>query len=189
MTDATGGWHHVHVRTRLALLTATLFLAGCSGAPAVGPTPTPGATLTVTSSAFHTGAAIPERYTCKGAGDAPPLAWSGDLHGAPVVAVIVVDPDAPNQEYVHWVVFDLAAGTKALGGAGVPAGTKQALNSSGSKGWTAPCPPSGTHHYHFAVYALSSPTGLPDGVPADQARQAIASRAVAFGELVGTVGS
>ena len=36
------------------------------------------------------------------------------------------------------------------------------MNSAGSAAYAGPCPPSGTHHYRFTVYALSAPTGLPD---------------------------
>src|ERR1700758_5692311 len=62
-------------------------------APADGP-------LTISSPAFADGAPIPVRYTCKGAGTAPPLAWSAPL-GA---ALVVDDPDAPGGTYGHWIV-------------------------------------------------------------------------------------
>ena len=39
--------------------------------------------------------------------------------------------------------------------------------------WTPPCPPSGTHHYHFTGYALDGPTGLPDSASIKDALAAI----------------
>ena len=56
-----------------------------------------------------------------------------------------------------------------------------------SERYDGPCPPSGTHHYHFTVYALRTPTDLDDGVDTSRALDAIASEAVARGTLVGTV--
>ncbi|GAA5193972.1 YbhB/YbcL family Raf kinase inhibitor-like protein [Rugosimonospora acidiphila] len=141
----------------------------------------------VTSSAFAAGARIPDEYTCRAAGIVPPLSWTGDPRSAAALAVVVHDPDAPNGDYVHWVVYDLPAGTTSLAASALPAGAKQARNSGGTTGWTPPCPPSGIHHYHFVVYALSSPTGLAAGAATNAARKAIADRAVASGELVGTV--
>src|SRR6201997_5604208 len=59
-----------------------------------------GGPLTISSPAFADGAPIPVRATCKGAGTAPPLAWSAPL-GA---ALVVDDPDAPGGTYGHWIV-------------------------------------------------------------------------------------
>lgn len=157
-----------------------------AGAPPSGPSGSAGA-LQVTSSAFGAGGTIPERFTCRGDGQAPPLAWSG-AGSAPALGLLVDDPDAPGGTYVHWVVLDLPAGTTSLpqGGA-LPPGTRQAVNSGGSAGWAPPCPPSGTHHYRFTVYALSAPTGLADGAGKEEAIAALDRLAVARGQLVGLV--
>jgi Raf kinase inhibitor-like YbhB/YbcL family protein len=114
------------------------------------------------------------------------VSWSGDLHGAAAIAVVVDDPDAPSGTFVHRVVVDLPASTTSLG-TNPPAGAHQAANSAGRSGWTPPCPPSGTHHYRFTVYGLSAPTGLPDGAPYSDAIAAINATAVAQGRLVGLV--
>lgn len=39
--------------------------------------------------------------------------------------------------------------------------TQQQLHSAGGAKYYGPCPPSGTHHYRFTVYALSEATALP----------------------------
>src|SRR5262245_52386243 len=133
-----------------------------TGKPTLGPSGSaPASTLTVTSPVFIDGSTIPKDYTCAGAGKMPMLAWSGDLKGSAALAVVVDDPDAPGGTFVHLVVTDLPAGTRSLGDA-LPTGAHYALNGAGRAGWTAPCPPSGTHHYRFTVYGLSAPTGLPD---------------------------
>lgn len=187
---------------RVLVLVTVLAVAGCGGGqgdrtassttpPAAvssaAPTAVPNATLTVTSAAFTAGGQIPNENTCQAAGDPPSLAWTGDVGAARAIAVVVYDPDAPGGDYVHWVVYDLPPDTRSLSGTSLPAGAKQALNSGGREGWTPPCPPSGEHHYHFVVYALRAPIGLAGGAAPDDARGAITSNAVAWGELVGTV--
>jgi Raf kinase inhibitor-like YbhB/YbcL family protein len=140
----------------------------------------------VTSSAFTEGGVIPAAYTCSGAGQMPPIAWTGNLQGAAAIAVVVDDPDAPGGTFVHLIVVDLPASATSLGDS-LPSGAAYALNSAGRRSWTPPCPPSGTHHYRFTVYGLSIPTGLGAGASADAARSAITSHAVVTGRLTGLV--
>jgi Raf kinase inhibitor-like YbhB/YbcL family protein len=160
-------------------------LSGCGGDSAPAP-PEAAPALTVTSTAFAEGGAVPAEFTCAGAGRRPPLAWSGDLHAARALAVIVDDPDAPSGDFYHWIVVDLPAGTASLGD-NVPAGARELENSGGTAGWTPPCPPSGTHHYRFTVYGLSAATGLSSGTPPGTAVAAIAKAATVQGRLTATV--
>jgi len=103
--------------------------------------------IVVTSTAFKNNAPIPRMYTCDGAGTTPPIKWTGIPAGTISVAVVVDDPDAPVPGgFVHWVVLDLPPTDGTL--PPVPGGAREA------KKWTPPCPPSGTHHYRFTVYAL-----------------------------------
>ena len=74
--------------------------------------------------------------------------------GAAELALIVVDPDAGG--FVHWTAYGLPTGTRALGATGLPAGAREGENSTGSTGWTPPCPPSGTHRYEFRLYSLEA---------------------------------
>jgi Raf kinase inhibitor-like YbhB/YbcL family protein len=151
------------------------------------PKPSPAKGLTVKSDAFADGKPIPERYTCKGDGDPPPVSWSGNVSGAKNLAVVVKDTDAQGGGFVHWIVLDLPANTTKLEIDNLPDGAQEAVNSDGGTGWTPPCPPSGTHHYHFTVYALDGPTGLPDSAPVEDALAAIKGHYIGYGELVGTV--
>jgi Raf kinase inhibitor-like YbhB/YbcL family protein len=41
---------------------------------------------------------------------------------------------------------------------------QQGTNDFRKVGYGGPCPPSGTHHYRFTLYALAAPLGL-DGHP------------------------
>jgi Raf kinase inhibitor-like YbhB/YbcL family protein len=140
--------------------------------------------LNVSSGAFENGK-IPAKYTCDGAGKSPPLTWSNLPAGTKSVAIVVDDPDAPNGTFVHWLVFDLPAGTTSIAEGALPAGAGQGKNSKGQTSWTPPCPPNGTHHYHFKVYALDRSLSLSEPTETDVDR-AIKGHVLAKGELVAT---
>jgi Raf kinase inhibitor-like YbhB/YbcL family protein len=173
----------------LLAVAGAVLVAACGGGDGAGraraPTPTGAAsTIRVTSSAFADGRQIPRQYTCKGGGAAPAVSWRGVPGGAASVALVVLDPDAPGGTFVHWVLYDLPPRDGRLAGDQPPAGASEARNSGGGTGWTAPCPPSGTHHYIFTVYALS---GRPSGQSTQAVLDDIGRTAVARGQLTGLV--
>jgi Raf kinase inhibitor-like YbhB/YbcL family protein len=146
----------------------------------------PTTTFALTSTAFPAGGAIPRKYSCDGEGMSVPLAWSGRPSGAVELALLVVDPDANG--FVHWVAAGIpptASGLRegASGSKDVPV---EGRNGAGRSGWTGPCPPSGTHHYEFTLFALSKSLGLAPGVTAEELRSAVARATIATATLVGT---
>jgi Raf kinase inhibitor-like YbhB/YbcL family protein len=159
-------------------------LAGC-GHDVTEPGSDAPSQVTVTSRAFAAGGAIPARFSCRGAGVSPPLQWSGVPAGSAELALVVDDPDAPRGTFVHWVVFALPASATGLEEGRLPAGARQARNSAGDAEYAGPCPPSGTHHYRFTVYALNAPLELPAGAELDETLAAIDERVAAKGRLVG----
>lgn len=181
------------LRTRLlppltaALLTVALPAAGgCSGS--AGPEPSaPTGTLTVTSSAFTDGGRLPAATTCRGAGNAPPLHWAGVPAAAGSIALVVDDPDAPGGTFVHWALVGIPVAVDQLTNATPPAGAEELPNSAGGRGWTPPCPPSGTHHYRFTVYAVADPAPSPAGVPPAGLADLLAAHSIASGVLTGLV--
>lgn len=170
----------------LAILAATTSCAGGQPSTPEESVVTAPDAITVTSSAFQDGQPIPARYTCDGSGGSPPLAWAGVPGGAAALALVVDDPDAPRGTFVHWVVLDIPVETMAVDADAVPSGGVQAQNTAGRASYYGPCPPSGTHHYRFTVYALSRRTGLSGGAALDRALAAIRSSATSQGRLVGT---
>jgi Raf kinase inhibitor-like YbhB/YbcL family protein len=171
------------MRVALACALVTVAFTGCSSHRPAPPSHAGPAVITVRSSAFPDGSPIPQRFTCHGAGAVPPLSWSGAPPSAAALALVVVDPDAGS--YYHWVALDLPASSTSLSGEA----PVSARNSAGSSGWTPPCPPSGTHHYRFTLYALDAPTGLRTGVSTSTALRAIDAHAIAHGTLTGLVSS
>ncbi len=157
----------------LAASVAACGHAGASGSASAPPpspeTPSmaPGSSvLVLRSPAFADGAPIPSEFSCRGADVSPPLAWTGVPAGTAALVLFVDDPDG--RDWVHWSVLDLPAQDGSLP-RGVPSAAdppRQGLNDFGRVGYGGPCPPSGTHHYRFTLYALAAPLGLtghPDG--------------------------
>jgi Phosphatidylethanolamine-binding protein len=84
--------------------------------------------ITVSSSAFTEGSAIPQRFTCDGDNRSPPLGWSGVPAGTVQLALVVDDPDAPRGSYVHWIVIGLDPASTKLTEATVPPGARHGDN-------------------------------------------------------------
>lgn len=137
------------------------------------------------SPAFAEGGTIPARFTCRGSNTPVPLAWTGVPSRAASIALVVDDPDAPGGTFTHWVVFNLPATASGITGGHLPAGAAQARNSNGRAAYFGPCPPSGTHHYRFTVYAEPKRLPLPSGAPLAQALRAITAAPLASGRLTG----
>ncbi len=151
--------------------------------------------LTLISSAFSSNGSIPARYTCEGADLSPPLEWSGAPNNAKTFALIVDDPDAPDPAkpkmvYVHWVVYNIPAGTTKLAEnaaqTGLPGGAKHGTNDWKKQTYGGPCPPIGRHRYFHKLYALDTAlTGLSNPTKA-KLEQAMKGHIVTTAELVGT---
>ena len=151
--------------------------------------------LSLTSAGFKDGAAIPVQFTCDGANQSPPLTWADTPENAASYALIVEDPDAPGGTFIHWVLYDIPATTRALPqgvaqGPSVSAlgGAKQGRTGfKNTLGYGGPCPPKGApHHYHFKLFALDKTLGLESGATRDQVMEAMRGHELARGELVGT---
>ena len=118
------------------------------------------AALSVSSPAFQQNGSIPPEFTCDGAGKNPALEIGGLPAGAKSLALIMDDPDAPMGTFVHWVVYNLSPQTKEIAENSKPQGD-EGQNGAGKTGYIGPCPPSGTHHYHFKLYALDTMLDFP----------------------------
>jgi Raf kinase inhibitor-like YbhB/YbcL family protein len=152
------------------------------------------ATLSITSAAFANDAPIPAQFTCDGANQSPPLEWDDAPDNAASFALMLEDPDAPGGTFIHWVMYDIPATTRALP-QGLPkgpsassiGGAKQGRTSFKNVGYDGPCPPKGApHHYHFKLFALDKALGLAPGATRDEVVDAISGHEIARGEIVGT---
>lgn len=146
------------------------------------------------SAAFENGSAIPSLYTCDGENISTPLSWHAVPPAAKSLALICSDPDASNGDWVHWVVYNIPPEVNSLPEkiaaqasveiAGVV--LTQGLNSWPKVGYGGPCPPSGTHHYFFKLYALALTPNLPAGLTKHKLLEKIRGHVLAEAQLMGT---
>jgi hypothetical protein len=140
------------------------------------------AALIVTSLSFSQNGMIPSKFTCDGDGISPSLHIDNIPDKTISLALIVDDPDAPHGTFTHWVAWnidpagDIAENTKP---------GEQGKNGFGKTGYGGPCPPSGTHHYHFKVYALDIKLKLPAHSDRSSLEHAMKGHVLAEGELIG----
>jgi Raf kinase inhibitor-like YbhB/YbcL family protein len=144
--------------------------------------------MKLTSPAFADGGMIPVEYTCDGEDLSPDLEWSDVPPRTTSLALTCEDPDAPRGTFTHWLVWNLDPSMGGLRAGEVPAGARQGRNDFGTIGYRGPCPPPGhgTHHYHFALYAVSRPIALGDGATIGELRRALAGATLDWAELIGT---
>lgn len=143
------------------------------------------------SPAFKEGEAIPKQYTGDGANVSPPLQWGEPPAATQSFALICDDADAPGGTWVHWVVYNLPAETRAVPEA-LPTketldnGGRQGKNSFGDIGYGGPAPPKGKpHRYFFKLYALNHRLELPTSATKNDLLAAMKGHVLAEGQLMG----
>lgn len=170
------------IRRPLRTLACVLALAPClscgreTGA-AMSSAPHSTSSMQLHSPDFQPDGVLPPRFTCDGDGVSPALQWSGAPAGTRSFALVVDDPDAPDpaapqRTWVHWVLYDMPAGSTGLPQGAraeqLPSGTREGHNDWERSGFGAPCPPKGRHRYVHTLYALD--TVLPDLHEPDKAQ-------------------
>ena len=139
----------------------------------------------LTSPSFDEGGAIPTRHSCDDTDVSPALDWEGAPQGTVAFALILDDPDA--RGFIHWVVYDIPGGSHGSLPEGLkPNALPQGRNDFGRTGYGGPCPPSGTHHYRFTLWALSSRLNLSGTPSAAEVRTALTVKILAQTKLTGT---
>jgi Raf kinase inhibitor-like YbhB/YbcL family protein len=172
----------------LAALALTLCACGKDPEPPAGSdvslAPRSGGSIDVTSRDFAAGGAIPKRFARppEGAGGPPDLSWGALPEGTKEVVLLVEDPDAAPQPFVHWFVYGMDPKAPPLSDG------KQGKNDYGDLGWGGPFPPvgSGPHRYRFRVFALDAVTTSPAGATFDALLPSLKGHVLAEGRLVGT---
>ncbi len=182
-------------RTKVAVLTGFLLGISMLSAGKLFSQPKGGAMAPqISSPAFSAGEAIPRKFTCDGPDVSPRLKWNEPPAKTKSFALIMDDPDAPAGTWVHWVLYDLPAGTGELPeGVGkqeqLSSGAWQGRNDFGKIGYGGPCPPAGkAHRYFFKLYALDTKLNLKSGATKADLERAMKGRILAQAELIGRYG-
>jgi len=139
--------------------------------------------MTLTSTAWPDGGAIPIKYTQAGDQASPPLAWSNVPDGVAGFVLIAHDVDAAvgngTDDILHWMLWNIPAAARGLderlpAKAELPDGTRQ-ISASGpyyrGPGASAAGP---AHHYLFELFALDTLLDVPAvGASPPQTRAAV----------------
>ncbi len=151
--------------------------------------------LKLSSTAFGHQGRIPSLYTCDGHDLSPPLSWTGMPPVTRSLALLVVDPDAPDPlapktTWVHWVLYNLPADCtglpEAVSRADLPPGTREGVNDWRRTGYGGPCPPIGRHRYFFRLYALDAVLPNLGNPTRSEVERAMQGHVLAEAELMGT---
>ena len=176
-----------HFRTIFALTCVTL-MGACSNdgremqepsanqQESIAVTTTAGAVMTpiggfALTPPWAEGAQLDARFTCA-AGISPSLTFVNVATDIVTLALSIVDETTNNS--VQWIVANIQPTQTALAEGQVPIGSIEAMNSLGTIGFGAPCPPAGeTHTYRLTGYGLSQQLELENGVDSATLIQAI----------------
>ena len=142
--------------------------------------------MQLTSSAFQQNQPIPTAYTCDGVNHHPPLTISQVPAETQSLALVVEDPDAPTKTFTHWLLYDLPPSTRQIPEQEVPLKGTDGVNDFGVLEYRGPCPPSGTHHYVFRLFALDTELGLAEGALKEDVLAKMEGHILARAELIGT---
>jgi len=137
------------------------------------------------SPVFENNQFIPSKYTCDGEDINPPLQIREVPEGTKSLVLIVDDPDAPMGTWVHWVVWNIKPSTTLIEENNLPEGAIEGINSFGKRHYGGPCPPSGTHHYYFKLYALDKELELPLNSEKADVEKAMTGHILDSAELIG----
>ncbi|WP_414619929.1 YbhB/YbcL family Raf kinase inhibitor-like protein [Calothrix sp. CCY 0018] len=142
------------------------------------------------SDSFSADGLIPPEFTCDGEAISPSLKWDEPPRETQSLALIVDDPDAPGQTFVHWVLYDIPPKTRYIPQAIAPDAMLDGSGIHGTNdyeqfGYGAPCPPDGTHRYYFKLYALDISLGLAAGASKKDVEAAMEGHIVSQAELIG----
>ena len=150
------------------------------------------ADLTISSPAFADKGLMAAKYSCDGDGVNPPLTFSNIPPRTQSLALIVEDPDIPEQfkaqvpggVFDHWLIWDIAADSKGF----AEGGEKRGINAGGSQGFFPACPPDKAHRYFFKLFALDKKlTGITIKNKVDL-QGAMAGHIIQQAELIGMYG-
>ncbi len=109
------------------------------------------------SNSFNHNEDIPRIHTCDSEDISPHLHWADYPDGTKSFALSCIDPNAPGGNWVHWIMINIPISvTELMEGAQKPPGASEIINGFGKEEYGGPCPPAGTHHYVFTVYALDT---------------------------------
>ncbi|SHL74806.1 phospholipid-binding protein, PBP family [Nitrosospira sp. Nsp11] len=141
----------------------------------------------ITSPVFHDRTDVPTRHTCNGENISPALEFRDLPAGTKSLVLIVEDVDATPDPWIHWLVFNIPPTTASVSAGHIPEGSTEGIANGGTHGYEGPCPKyfSGTHHYHFRLFALDTVLDLPATADKTQVAASMQDHLIDSATLVG----
>ncbi len=143
--------------------------------------------MIIISSAFGNFEDIPLKHTGEGDDLSPPLRWQDFPEETRSFVLICDDPDAPNQTWDHWILYNIPPHMNVLaeGLNYLPKEIQILKNGWGRKEYGGPMPPTGKHRYFFKLYALNTLIQLPADATKQDLIEAMRNHILAEATLVG----
>jgi phosphatidylethanolamine-binding protein (PEBP) family uncharacterized protein len=142
----------------------------------------------LSSSVVANGGALPATYTCDGASQSPPLAWSNAPAGTQSYA-LSMHHIAPDATHYYWTVYNIPASVNAIPANNTSIGTYGANSVNPNLAYAPPCSQGpGLKTYIITLYALSAAPIIAAGtlVTRDVLLAAIADRTLGSSALTVT---
>lgn len=118
--------------------------------------------LELTSSSFENNGLLPSLYTCDASDVNPTFEIKNIPVKAKTLAFVMLSPDAPEGEWVHWVAYNIDPKQSTIK-QGASIGTPL-FNDFGKFNYNGPCPSDDKEHqYVFTVYALDTLLKINEG--------------------------
>jgi Raf kinase inhibitor-like YbhB/YbcL family protein len=120
----------------------------------------------ISSQSIQSNKEIDISYTKYGSNQVPDISWSGVPESTRELLLICFDPDAlpiAKKVWVHWLVSNIDPSTLKLeDGKHVVQRNDFYNKKHDGKAYDGPAPPvgTGTHHYHYKLYALDQELNL-----------------------------
>lgn len=138
-----------------------------------------------TSPDFTSGGLIPLKYTIHGENVNPNFIISRIPKTAKSLVIIMDDPDGPNGNFIHWIMWNIDPTITEITSGTKPKNAIVGQNSQGTNKYIGPFPEVGTHRYHFKIYALDTILDLPPTSTAKQLIPLIDRHRLDYGQMLG----
>ncbi len=143
--------------------------------------------FTIKSPSFRDNEFFPKKFTCDGDNVSPMLEIKNVPGEAKSLTLIMDDPDAPTNTWVHWLVWNIAPKTRYINEDTLPDNAIEGTTSFGKACYRGPCPPKGhgTHRYFFKLYALKKELDLNKNASKEELLKKMKNHIIAETKLMG----
>ncbi|MHB9020021.1 MAG: YbhB/YbcL family Raf kinase inhibitor-like protein [Minisyncoccota bacterium] len=141
--------------------------------------------MKIYTNSFENSGRIPVKFTCDGENSNPEIYIEDAPKEAKSLVLIVEDPDSPNGNWIHWLVWNIDPKIKIIKENSVPAGVTIGLNDFKNREYGGPCPFKGEHRYFFKIFAVDKLLDLPSASRKEDLERAMTGSILDKSEFMG----